>query len=118
VNLNKAMIGLALVGAWGTAAASGVTAAGLEEVVVNAERIPLTGRTVLREQLEHRPLLQDCFCQPDHCRQPDSSSNQSIATDHRRFRIRGCGDSGSRHWAQSDGKYCRQIKVQQYHSGH
>ena len=55
---------LALAIASGTAAAGGVTAANLEEVVVSAERIVLAGDpraasegTVLREQIEYRPLL-------------------------------------------------------------
>ena len=60
----SAIAGLLLAGASTMAAASGVTAAGLEEVVVNARRIELTGNpraasegTVLREQLENRPIL-------------------------------------------------------------
>ncbi len=60
----KGITGAALAGICGAASASGVTAAGLQEVVVTAERIELAGNpraasegTVLREQLEHRPLL-------------------------------------------------------------
>ena len=61
---NRFLAGGALVVAAGQALAGGVTATGLEEVVVTANRITLTGDpraasegTVLYEQLENRPLL-------------------------------------------------------------
>jgi hypothetical protein len=64
MNAIKCVAGLAIAGWTGTCLGSGVTAAGLQEVVVSAERIVLAGNpraasegTVLREQLEHRPLL-------------------------------------------------------------
>jgi hypothetical protein len=62
--LNRFVAGIALAGAAGPALAGGVTATGLEEVVVTAGRIALAGSpraasegTVLHEQLEYRPLL-------------------------------------------------------------
>jgi hypothetical protein len=60
----RLLAGAALCGVSGSSLASGVTAAGLQEVVVSAERIALAGSpraasegTVLREQLGYRPLL-------------------------------------------------------------
>jgi outer membrane receptor protein involved in Fe transport len=62
--IRRAAAGIAVAMAWGTAGAGGVTATGLEEVVVTAGRIALAGNpraasegTVLHEQLENRPLL-------------------------------------------------------------
>jgi len=59
-----ALAGAGLVGVTASALAGGVTATGLEEVVVTAGRISLTGNpralsegSVLHEQLENRPLL-------------------------------------------------------------
>jgi len=60
----RIIVGAALAGAAGSAFAGGVTATGLEEVVVTAGRIALGGNpraasegSVLHEQLENRPLL-------------------------------------------------------------
>jgi len=64
MNTGRLLISLVLAGASGQALASGVTAANLDEVVVTAGRIMLSGApraasegTVLHEQLENRPLL-------------------------------------------------------------
>ncbi|HWN07613.1 MAG TPA: TonB-dependent receptor [Steroidobacteraceae bacterium] len=64
MNTGRLLISLVLAGASGQALASGATAANLDEVVVTAGRIMLSGApraasegTVLHEQLENRPLL-------------------------------------------------------------
>ncbi len=62
--ITTALVGTVLAGAAAAASAGGIPAATLEEIVVSANRIALGGNpraasegTVLREQLEHRPLL-------------------------------------------------------------